>query len=174
MVHPIIDEYYNPNPYHTRSTGLVISKGLDIGSKSQTEKPPSGLSTPAPLAEGWKSKPDANPFFEGMAGKSTPNDTLPMATLPDSYGHKDAVRPIDIRVAEPVNVSIGDTTRPQEIGNTKKKRRSLTLAPTDTRSELPELSAPSLPRESPELRASSSYGDPAKLAQFFPELTLGS
>lgn len=29
MIHPIIDEYYNPNPSYTRSTGFAVSKGLD-------------------------------------------------------------------------------------------------------------------------------------------------
>ncbi|KAI4206110.1 MAG: hypothetical protein LQ346_001293 [Caloplaca aetnensis] len=29
MIHPIIDQYYNPNPSNTRSTGFAVSKGLD-------------------------------------------------------------------------------------------------------------------------------------------------
>ncbi|KAL8683859.1 MAG: hypothetical protein Q9186_000202 [Xanthomendoza sp. 1 TL-2023] len=29
MIHPILDEYYNPNPSYTRSTGFAVSKGLD-------------------------------------------------------------------------------------------------------------------------------------------------
>lgn len=29
MIHPIVDEYYNPNPSYTRSTGFAVSKGLD-------------------------------------------------------------------------------------------------------------------------------------------------
>lgn len=30
MIHPIVDEYYNPNPSYTRSPGFAVSKGLDI------------------------------------------------------------------------------------------------------------------------------------------------
>lgn len=29
MIHPIVDQYYNPNPSYTRSTGFAVSKGLD-------------------------------------------------------------------------------------------------------------------------------------------------
>ncbi|KAL8731573.1 MAG: hypothetical protein Q9181_004247 [Wetmoreana brouardii] len=29
MIHPIMDEYYNPNPSYIRSTGFAVSKGLD-------------------------------------------------------------------------------------------------------------------------------------------------
>ncbi|KAL8929088.1 MAG: hypothetical protein Q9172_000631 [Xanthocarpia lactea] len=29
MIHPIIDEYYNPNPSYLRTTGFAVSKGLD-------------------------------------------------------------------------------------------------------------------------------------------------
>ena len=28
MIHPIIDEYYNPNPSYSRSSGFAVSKGL--------------------------------------------------------------------------------------------------------------------------------------------------
>lgn len=28
MIHPIIDEYYNPNPSYSRSSGFAVSRGL--------------------------------------------------------------------------------------------------------------------------------------------------
>lgn len=28
MIHPIIDEYYNPSPSYSRSSGFAVSKGL--------------------------------------------------------------------------------------------------------------------------------------------------
>ncbi|KAL9005675.1 MAG: hypothetical protein Q9188_001581 [Gyalolechia gomerana] len=35
MVHPIVDENYNPNPSYTRSTGLAVSKGLDSSEEKE-------------------------------------------------------------------------------------------------------------------------------------------
>ncbi|KAL8942986.1 MAG: hypothetical protein Q9216_001342 [Gyalolechia sp. 2 TL-2023] len=35
MVHPIVDENYNPNPSYTRSTGLAVSKGLDASEEKE-------------------------------------------------------------------------------------------------------------------------------------------
>lgn len=34
MVHPIIDEYYNSNPYHSRSSQLVHDRGLVSNEKN--------------------------------------------------------------------------------------------------------------------------------------------
>lgn len=28
MIHPIVDEYYHPNPSYSRSSGFAVSKGL--------------------------------------------------------------------------------------------------------------------------------------------------
>jgi len=36
MVHPIIDEYYNHNPYHLRSSAFVVEKGLVSNEKGIT------------------------------------------------------------------------------------------------------------------------------------------
>lgn len=55
-----------------------------------------------------------------------------------------------------------DSTRSQHIGNTKKKRISLSYTAVE---ESPP--QPPVP-DSPEPRA--SYGDPMKIAQYFPEL----
>ncbi|KAB8296707.1 hypothetical protein EYC80_002127 [Monilinia laxa] len=44
MVHPIIDEYYNHNPYHSRSSQFVTEKGLVTNEKSTP------ATTPAPNA----------------------------------------------------------------------------------------------------------------------------
>lgn len=72
--------------------------------------------------------------------------------------------PLDIRQLSLQNVR--DPAKPQEEGNTKKKRRSL--------SEMENTYAPNYQQQpvipdSPELRP-SAYGDPMKIAQYFPEL----
>ena len=42
MVHPILDKYYERDPYHVRSSAFVQAKGL-----VSNEKPPSGSITPS-------------------------------------------------------------------------------------------------------------------------------
>lgn len=70
-----------------------------------------------------------------------------------------------------------DPTKPQEQGNTKKKRRSLMdmeAVAVPVPFEIPEPEPDPDPEH--ELRPSSpedrSYGDPVKIAKFFPELAL--
>ena len=75
--------------------------------------------------------------------------------------------PLDLR-----NLSspqpLRDPAKPQEQGNTKKKRRSLPVVDNT----FPPIQQPlqdSPTPDSPELRP-SAYGDPMKIAQYFPEL----
>ncbi|EHK99431.1 hypothetical protein M7I_4729 [Glarea lozoyensis 74030] len=49
MVHPIIDEYYNHNPYHRRSSKFVHDKGLITNEKGNPNNPVSPSGNPAPL-----------------------------------------------------------------------------------------------------------------------------
>ena len=37
MIHPIIDEYYNHSPSHTRSSGFAVSKGLVSNAPGATQ-----------------------------------------------------------------------------------------------------------------------------------------
>lgn len=68
----------------------------------------------------------------------------------------------DLRQLVSLPGSSRDLSRPQEQGNTKKKRSSIIYQqPVE---ELPQ--EPDEPEE-PERRA---YGDPSKIAQYFPEL----
>ena len=55
--------------------------------------------------------------------------------------------------------------KPQEQGNTKKKRRSLSNRENQIQEQQPEPE----PEPVPEARA-IAYGDPMKIAQYFPEL----
>jgi glutamine amidotransferase len=79
--------------------------------------------------------------------------------------------PLDIRQLSSPQ-TIRDPAKPQEQGNTKKKRRSLggmenTYAPNQQQQQQQQQPSP-IP-DSPELRP-SAYGDPMKIAQYFPEL----
>ncbi|KAI4290148.1 MAG: hypothetical protein L6R35_000577 [Caloplaca aegaea] len=38
MIHPIMDEYYNPSPSYTRSSGFAVSKGLDTTEEGKEER----------------------------------------------------------------------------------------------------------------------------------------
>jgi glutamine amidotransferase len=69
----------------------------------------------------------------------------------------------DLRhVISNITISGRDPTRPQELGNTKKKRKSLSSrTPPQMQQEEPEPDSPP-PRV--------AYGDPLKIAQYFPEL----
>lgn len=50
MIHPIIDEYYNPNPSYSRSSGFAVSKGLASNAPGAAQALTPGISgavTPA-------------------------------------------------------------------------------------------------------------------------------
>lgn len=44
MIHPIIDEYYNPSPSYTRSSGFAVSKGLVSNAPGAAQALTSGMS----------------------------------------------------------------------------------------------------------------------------------
>ena len=91
--------------------------------------------------------------FESSAISPTPELSIPNP-------------PLDIRQLYSLPIT-RDPAKPQEQGNTKKKRRSLpgienTLSPSPTQEHSPI-------SDSPESRP-SAFGDPMKIAQYFPEL----
>jgi glutamine amidotransferase len=85
----------------------------------------------------------------------SPTSEVPMSHLP-----------LDVRPFAPLQ-SLRGSAKPQEQGNTKKKRRSLNGIEIPYPTVQPQ--EPSPTPDSPELRP-SAYGDPMKIAQFFPEL----
>jgi len=153
MVHPIIDEYYNYNPYHSRSSKFVQDKGLVTNEKGSlngtspavTPGIPNGRRTNLSSSLHDSIASTLVPSLRSGSPALSPATELPRVTTPLS----------DLR-----NLSIQgrDSYKPQELGNTKKKRKSLS---TPQVAQLQE-------EESPPQRA--SYGDPLKIAQYFPEL----
>jgi glutamine amidotransferase len=154
MVHPIIDEYYNYNPYHSRSSKFVQDKGLITNEKGTLSRSPAG--TPGlPLNE------------HKRLGPSNLHDSIASTLTPSMHSVSPLLSPTqepDLRhLAAVQNLSFRDP-KPQELGNTKKKRKSL-IGPEN----LPIQHNSTSPPEDPEIRA-AAYGDPLKIAQYFPEL----
>jgi len=176
MIHPILDEYYVYNPYHSRSSKFAVEKGLVTNEKVATPRPASPIATPGLLPEDIKkhiapSKVQQENIFRGLNPEM--HSSLSIRTLPSdqslrSHAENSGNSLLDIRRIMPLPVR--DPARPQEQGNTKKKRRSIFATEPVVQAE-PE------PEHIEQIEQSATsertnYGDPAKIARFFPELNL--
>jgi glutamine amidotransferase len=172
MIHPIIDEYYVYNPYHSRSSKFAVEKGLVINEKGATPRAATPMAAPSLLPEDIKKHFQSSKMQENLFRNLTPEMHSPLAIRAPpsdsslrSHSENGSNALLDIRRVTPLPVR--DPARPQEQGNTKKKRRSIVavelLVQAEPEPEHIEHSA------TPER---TNYGDPAKLARFFPELNL--
>lgn len=183
MVHPIVDKYYSHNPYHMRSSRFVAEKGLVSNEKPSTTPGATGsprghTPAPTPLATpGIEQQEDTRrPTLssrQSEMSRSMTVEPLPIySALLNQHPPSQAKitnydsSPRDPRHSSPppiFSVSSRDPSKPQEQTNTKKKR---TIVPrTDDTEEQNGGQSDSEDRQ-------SSYGDPAKLARYFPELNL--
>lgn len=174
MVHPIMDQYYSRNPCHIRSAAFVQTKGLTANEKISATPLP-GAASPVPALETTES------------GLKMFHPKIPihmMRSRPDSEGPNGQRTLVVTNISEP-SADIRTLTAPQLIrqtsapsqGNIKKKRMSLggfdhvqtgTVSGSSTASTAqPEPPGAMEPEEPPR-----NFGDPNKIAQFFPELTL--
>ena len=148
MVHPILDEYYNENPYHSRSSKFVENKGLVTNEKA----------TPPPVLT-----PTLIPSLSYRP--SNLHDSLASTLTPSMHA---SISPILSPSSESILANIQnmarDPPKTTEQGNTKKKRRSLG---GDFQAQ--QANPPPVAVQEPEVRA-AAYGDPLKIAQYFPEL----
>jgi glutamine amidotransferase len=166
MIHPIIDQYYNYDPYYSRSSKFAVEKGLVASTTSTTPGTVTPL-PPNPLEDLPKRPRIPESIFRTRSSEaqsqSGPHLIRVMTSDSSSSGrsHSENNTPIDIWRVKP----LPGPPRQQEQTNTKKKRRSLPqeLLPE---SESDQGTEAVTPEERP------SYGDPAKIAQFFPELNL--
>lgn len=171
MIHPIVDDYYINNPCHSRSSKFAVEKGLVVNEKVSTPRATSPTGNPGLLPEDPKKHLSASNMQENVFRKLTPEMHSPLAvrTLPSEQSLRSNSESgnslLDIRRVTPLPVR--DPARPQEQGNTKKKRRSIAaIEPfVQAESELEHVEQPATPER-------TSYGDPAKIARFFPELNL--
>lgn len=169
MVHPIIDEYYSHNPYHSRSSKYVVEKGLISNEKPSTAR--GGSLSPAitPNLDDVKTQLGPSKLQESMSRSATP-DTI--SYVPDyrSTSQKESTKSTQSDVRSLSSLSARDPSKPQEQGNTKKKRTSLLDF------EMPATNAQVNTQPEPTNFAlderRTSYGDPMKLAKYFPELNL--
>jgi len=180
MVHPIIDEYYNYNPYHSRSSKFAQDKGLVTNEKAPRTAPPA-TATPCLQpqvftkqlelqipTDKFKSKVSSS-LHERIATTLTPSmqsTTSPALspTIEASTSH----HPSDVRHRTSLHTP-RNPTKPQEQGNTKKKRQSLPGPGIENLYQATQPEHLPIP-DSPEFRP-TAYGDPLKIAQYFPELT---
>lgn len=77
MIHPIIDEYYNPNPSYSRSSGFAVSKGLVSNAPGAAQALTPGVSGAVTPALGLME-------VESMNGATE--------TLVESNGHMEVAR----------------------------------------------------------------------------------
>jgi glutamine amidotransferase len=157
MVHPIIDEYYNYNPYHKRSSKLVQDKGLVTNEKG-------GAPTTPDITNGKPTKSKvSSSLHESLASTLVPAMRSAPSVSPMLSPTQENTPINELRhVISNLTASARDPAKPQEVRNTKKKRKSLSShTPPQIMQEDPE----------PDLRPPrTSYGDPLKIAQYFPEL----
>lgn len=187
MVHPIIDEYYNQNPAHHRSSKFVAEKGLITNTTDKTcTTPPVIPSKPLPATP---SKHTESPNKHMSNPSSSFNEChlsppFSSRSVERSNENSNGYRPI----SSIPSISSRDPTKPQEQGNTKKKRVSIEPQVLGE----PDLEFingnPLTPNHNRFSRASATttgsnasgvlsptretgYGSPAKINQYFPELS---
>jgi len=172
MVHPIVDKYWNRDPLHRRSAAYVQTKGLSANEKSIATRTGTPVTAPKPDLDTQKRYLGSIIPF----GNSTRSRTPETSNHPRAKAHipsESSSLPPDVRnITAPPVLRIHQQAPSQ--GNIKKKRAS--LGPIDATQGGPanpgtqheqESNSPLTP-EPPR----NEYGNPNKIAQFFPELTL--
>jgi glutamine amidotransferase len=179
MIHPIVDKYYNYNPYYNRSAKFAVEQGL-VASTTIPPTPQNGTPlapTPNPLDDPSKRAKILDTIFRNrsparspapdsgstIVSHPTPVLTSPSTNVPRSYSESSPSSNPDSQ-----SQSQSSSRRvKKEQGNTKKKRRSL---PQSEMAQPERNAEQAVGTVTPEERP--SYGDPSKIAQFFPELNL--
>jgi len=181
MVHPIIDEYYNKNPAYTRSSQYAAEKGLTT---NPTEKTCTThrTSTPSPALTS-KSSSSSETLSKHIPLPTSRLNECMSSSLPIRSKSPERAEHGYRQILSITALSARDPLKPQEQGNTKKKRVSLVaLDPhvlDESDSEFQPLSLqPQRPSRATSASASTSpgsertgYGSPAKINQYFPELS---
>jgi glutamine amidotransferase len=160
MVHPIIDEYYSYNPSHSRSSKYVQDKGLVTNEKGVLNGGSPGT-TPGSLSTTSTKSTLSSSLRDSIATTLIPSMHSALPTIITARENDRA----DFRQLS--SVQARDTWKPQDTQNTKKKRISLTsmdVSPSGT---------PIIEREPDSPPPRAAYGDPNKIAQYFPELNQG-
>lgn len=165
MVHPIIDEYYSYNPYHRRSSQFAQDKGLVTNEKGTVNGTNPKMTPGIPIR---KTSNLSSSLHDTLTSTLTPSMHAPSAS-PALTPSNENIPPrvsspfSDIRNLSLQNLSSRDSSKPQQQGNTKKKRKSLSAI------DPPQVVHP-VQEPEPDSPPPRNYGDPLKIAQYFPEL----
>jgi glutamine amidotransferase len=176
MVHPIMDKYYDRNPRHRRSATYVQTKGLTANEKT-AQRGTTPLPTPSAGLEVEVHKRllgPTIPFGSSSKSRTTETSSIPRTRTPLSFS--ETPTQLDVRsVTEPPIVRPHPISAPSQ-GNIKKKRASPSAVDPGTGSLSTGAfsSYPDLDQHSPLTPEPhrTEYGNPNKIAQFFPELNL--
>jgi glutamine amidotransferase len=185
MVHPIQDRYYDRNPHHKRSAAYVQTKGLAANEKNSAAKG-GAPSTPAAGMDQEILKRVHGPTIpfgtnarprEIEASSSTSH--IPRTRTPLSQSETQTqTAQSDIRTvtAPPPVARTNSGQQTPAQGNIKKKRASLSAVDANNHgpinpSAFVDMEQSSSPLQSPD-PPDTGYGNPNKIAQFFPELNL--
>jgi glutamine amidotransferase len=185
MVHPIQDRYYDRNPHHKRSAAYVQTKGLAANEKNPAAKG-GAPSTPAAGMDQEILKRVHGPTIpfgtstrarESEASSSAYHLTRTRTPLSQSETSTQTAQS-DIRTvtAPPPVARTNSGQQTPAQGNIKKKRASLSAVDAPNYGpinppafmDVEQSSSPLQSLDSPD----TGYGNPNKIAQFFPELNL--
>jgi glutamine amidotransferase len=176
MVHPIMDKYYDRNPRHRRSAAYVQTKGLTANEKT-AQRGATPLPTPSAPIETEVHKRMLGPTIPfGSSNKPRTAETSSIPRTRTPLSHSETSTQSDVR-----SINEAPIARPHAIpipsqGNIKKKRASISAADAGNTSHPPAalLSYADLEQHSPLTPEPhrTEYGNPNKIAQFFPELRL--
>lgn len=155
MMHPILDKYYERDPYHVRSSAFVQAKGLVSNEKAPT----SGSISPSNDPQGGF---DNYRKLVGCAGNRSLSPDLARRSLTPNPRQEIVITPQRNSTA----ASIPRKPLPVQ-GNIQVKRHSALLA--DVAGSARSLSDDQ--NSDTELKT-SDVRNPRKLSRFFPELTL--
>lgn len=185
MVHPIMDQYYDRNPQHRRSTAFVRTKGLSANEKGTSRAgTPFGLPAGIPAASAAPQLPDhPEPLLQRLRGPTIPSIPVPRmldafsstSTLPRSrtpLSHAETVVPepspsTDVRALTAPPLLRATSQQPPAQGNIKKKRASLSAVEVVHGGLVYFDASPITPEP-----VRTEYGTPDKIARMFPELAL--
>ncbi|KAH8733715.1 nucleophile aminohydrolase [Ilyonectria robusta] len=159
MVHPIVDKYFERDPYHIRSSAFVQAKGLTSNEKTRSDS-----ASPAALD---RLQPDLDGYRKLMSGtlpfgssRSLSPDLTRRSRTPASM--REAITPIS-----PSQISLPTSSNNKVVpaqGNIKVKRRTAQLL-----DNTPDLD----PGSDSDEPMRSDGANQRKLSQLFPELVLG-
>jgi glutamine amidotransferase len=185
-----MDQYYDRNPQHRRSTAFVRTKGLSANEKGTSRAgTPFNLPVGVPAVSAAPQLPDnPEPLKQRLRGPTIPSITAPRvldtfsstSTLPRSrtpLSHAETVAPdssssTDVRELTAPPLLRATSQQPPSQGNIKKKRASLSAVEAVHGGGSAGLvqyfdTSPITPEP-----VRSEYGTPDKIARMFPELAL--